>query len=79
MATIPCPHCRKPFAMIDGERLQGHVSYWGEDGPTAIDCPNDDCGVTVYLQEHVKREWSVGRTPDEAGDFLADLYDGRPA
>jgi len=63
--------------MIEGERLQGHVSYWGEDGPTAIDCPS--CGVEIYLKEHVRREWSVGRTPAEADDLMADQFDGVPA
>lgn len=78
MTGIPCPHCRKPFLMIDGERLQGHVTFWGDGEPKAIDCPNEDCRVTIYLQERVIRTWSVGRTPDEAGDFLADSFDGEP-
>jgi len=77
MALIPCPYCRKGFAMIDGERLQGHVSYWGEDGPTETNCPS--CNVPIFLQEHVTRTWSIGRTPDEASDFLADDFDGSPA
>lgn len=59
-----CHHCNGEIDMTDTERLKDHVSYWGEDEPVAETCPN--CNVTVYLQEHVQRSWTVGSTPEEA-------------
>lgn len=64
---VVCPQCRSAIDMTDGERLQGHVTYWGEDEPVAIDCPH--CEVTIYLQEHVARHWTAGRTPEEASEI----------
>lgn len=64
--AVHCPHCKGEIDMTDGERLQGHVSYWGEEEPTALNCPK--CEVEIYLQEHVKRTWTAGRTPQEASD-----------
>lgn len=62
--AVRCPHCASTIDMNDGERLQGHVSYWGEESPVALDCPS--CGVEIYLKEHVTRSWTPGRTPEEA-------------
>ncbi|SFL17641.1 hypothetical protein [Methylorubrum salsuginis] len=53
--------------MTDGEVLQGHVTYWGQERITCLDCPN--CEREVYLQEYVKRWWVAGRTPQEAGSL----------
>ncbi len=62
--AVHCPHCRHEIDMTDGERIQGHVTYWGEDEAAALSCPH--CEVTIYLQEHVTRTWTAGRTPEEA-------------
>lgn len=62
-----CPHCNGEIDMTDSERLRGHVSYWGENEAVAETCPN--CNVTIYLQEHVSRSWTAGRTPSEAADL----------
>lgn len=64
--AVHCPCCSKVIDMTDSERMQGHVSYWGEDEPAALDCPH--CEREIYLQEHVTRTWAAGRTPDEARD-----------
>lgn len=62
--SVTCPHCRHEISMQDGERLQGHVTYWGQDKVTSLDCP--ECEREVFLQEYVKRWWTTGRTPQEA-------------
>lgn len=64
---VACPHCGSEVDMTDGERLQGHVTYWGDDAPAAISC--DNCDAEFYLKEHVTRYWTVGRTPDEADEL----------
>lgn len=77
MTAIPCPHCRKGILMVQCEDYSGHVTYWGEEAPAETECRH--CRVTIYLKEHVARTWSVGRTPDEADDVMADEFDGVPA
>lgn len=62
----PCPHCGHELDMTDSDRVVSHVTYWGEDEPVAADCPG--CNVVIYVQEHVSRSWTIGRTPDEAAD-----------
>ncbi|GEL42299.1 hypothetical protein MEX01_28900 [Methylorubrum extorquens] len=62
--SVTCPHCQHEIPMTDGERLQGHVSYWGQGRITSLDCPQ--CERDVFLQEYVKRWWTAGRTPQEA-------------
>ncbi len=62
--TVHCPHCSAEVDMTDGERVMGHVSYWGEDEPAGITCPS--CEVDFYLKEHVSRWWTAGRSPEEA-------------
>ncbi len=64
---IVCPHCRHVIPMTDGERLQGHVTYWGQGDIPSLDCPK--CEREVFLQEYVKRWWSVGRTAEEAAEL----------
>ena len=63
---IPCPHCKGEIDMTDSDRIQGHVTYWGEDEAVEERCPH--CGVTIYLKEHVERSWTAGRTPAEASE-----------
>jgi ribosomal protein S27AE len=63
---VPCPHCGGEIDMTNGERIQGHVSYWGEEEPGPLDCPH--CGKTVWMTEHVQRSWTAAKTQEEALD-----------
>jgi transposase-like protein len=65
--TVACPHCRHEADMTDCEAIQGHVTYWGEDGPKPFECHS--CGTTFYLKENITRSWTAGRTPDEADEL----------
>lgn len=76
MSAIPCPHCRHPLDMTDSEIYPDHVTYWAEDAPVERECHG--CATRFYVKEHVRRTWSVGRTPAEASDLMADDYDGVP-
>lgn len=65
--AVHCPHCSVEADMTDCERIQGHVSYWGEDEPQPITCHG--CGADFFLKEHVTRWWTVGRSPSEADEL----------
>lgn len=65
--SVMCPHCTAPIDMTDCDRLQGHVTYWGEDEAQPITCYA--CDADFYLKERVTRHWSVGRTPEEAEEI----------
>lgn len=64
---VHCPHCSAEIDMTVGERLQGHVSYYGDEEPSPIACPS--CDGDFYLKEHVSRWWTAGRTPEEADEL----------
>lgn len=61
---VACPHCGRTVDMTDCDRVQGYVTYWGEDEPRAISCYG--CDADFYIKERVTRHWTVGRTADEA-------------
>lgn len=64
---VACPQCNAEVDTSDGERMQGHVTYWGDDEPQPITC--NSCNADFYLKEIVTRRWQAGRTPDEACDL----------
>lgn len=63
---VPCPHCGGEIDMTDSERVQGHVSYWGEEEPGQLDCPH--CYKPVWMTEHVQRSWTAAKSLEEALD-----------
>lgn len=65
--AVHCPRCSAEIDMTDGERIQGHVSYWGEEDPAPISCPK--CDADFFLKEHVTRWWTAGRSPSEADEL----------
>lgn len=49
-----CPACKYVF---DPEDLDGLVTYYGEDGPQDVCCPN--CEASLTVNETVTREFEV--------------------
>jgi transposase-like protein len=49
--NIICPYCNHTHS--DSEDLQGHVSYWGEDGEKEYCCYS--CDSEFYVKECVTR------------------------
>ncbi len=59
-----CPHCGEELDMNDTEYASRHITYWAEDGPKEDECPS--CYKLIFIQERIDREWTVGKTSDEA-------------
>lgn len=51
---IECPYCHEVH--VDGEYLQGHVSYWGDDGDRK-EFLCSTCDQTFSVSETVERSW----------------------
>lgn len=58
---IHCPHCD---ALYDDSDEHHHVSYWGEDSQTEVECENEDCGKSFWLEEHVSRTYTTAMSQE---------------
>lgn len=57
---IRCPHCN---GHLGWETEDVPVTYWGE-GEMKDTCPY--CAKEFWLEEHVNRNWTLGRTKEGA-------------
>ncbi len=63
----PCPHCGRKIDDSCELGELGLVTYWAEGGTVEVECGS--CSKAFYVREWVTREYSVGRTEDEADNF----------
>lgn len=51
---IVCPYCNTEQ---DNETMYNHVSYWGDDSKTKIEC--EHCGKEFWVEECVQRNFKT--------------------
>ncbi|KKN29877.1 hypothetical protein LCGC14_0839550 [marine sediment metagenome] len=59
--SVQCPACGYTF---DAEDMAGLVSYWGDNGPREMDCP--ECERAMVVTENVERTYEVQAKVAEA-------------
>ena len=58
MSYMKCPTCYYDW---DIEVVNHLITYWGEDPPKDVECPN--CERTFVVREHVTRDFEVVSIP----------------
>lgn len=51
---IICPYCEKEQSQ---DAKYSHISYWGDDSKTTIDC--EECGKEFWVEEKVERTFET--------------------
>lgn len=64
-SQIKCPTCGYIYGV--GEGMYPFVTYWGDEGPVADQCPG--CEIELVITEHVERTWDVKvKTKEDTSD-----------